>query len=131
MSAVPTRQLREERSPTEKWFGARLKLRRRLVGLTQDQLAKEAGLSPQQIHKYETGQSKMTAARLVQFSDLLEVNVLWFFDGIAESLDVADTCAAEPVTEDEFRLLEHFRNIADPERRVKLIEITKLLADTA
>ena len=109
--------------------GERLRLRRRLLGLTQEQLADDADLSPQQIHKYETGQSQLSAARLIQFGLLLDVDVTWFFDGITDPPDDSKDEMKGPVTEEEYRLLDFFRCIGSSERRQKLIEIASLLGE--
>jgi transcriptional regulator with XRE-family HTH domain len=66
-------------------LGKRLRRRRRLLGLTQQQLAVAVGVRFQQIQKYECGANRISAARLWQLSEALEVPVSYFFDGLAES----------------------------------------------
>jgi transcriptional regulator with XRE-family HTH domain len=65
-------------------LGKRLRRRRRLLGLTQQQLAGACGVRFQQIQKYECGANRISAARLWQLSEALEVPVGYFFDGLAE-----------------------------------------------
>ncbi len=65
-------------------LGMRLRRRRRLLGLTQQQLAISVGVRFQQIQKYECGANRISAARLWQLSQALEVPVTYFFDGLAE-----------------------------------------------
>ena len=74
-------------------LGKRLRRRRRLLGLTQQQLAMSVGVRFQQIQKYECGANRISAARLWQLSEALEVPVTYFFDGLAEQQ--ADRTAAE------------------------------------
>lgn len=65
-------------------LGKRLRRRRRLLGLTQQQLAGACGVRFQQIQKYECGANRISAARLWQLSEALEVPVGYFYDGLAE-----------------------------------------------
>ncbi|MEI7931449.1 MAG: helix-turn-helix transcriptional regulator [Alphaproteobacteria bacterium] len=64
-------------------LGKRLRRRRRLLGLTQQQLAGACGVRFQQIQKYECGANRISAARLFQLSEALEVPVGYFYDGIS------------------------------------------------
>ena len=66
-------------------LGRRLRRRRRLLGLTQQQLAQAVGVRFQQIQKYECGANRVSAARLWRIASALEVPVSYFFDGLAES----------------------------------------------
>lgn len=65
-------------------LGKRLRRRRRLLGLTQQQLAGACGVRFQQIQKYECGANRISAARLWQLSEALEVPVGYFFDGLSD-----------------------------------------------
>ncbi len=64
-------------------LGKRLRRRRRLLGLTQQQLAGAVGVRFQQIQKYECGANRISAARLWQLSEALEVPVGYFYDGLS------------------------------------------------
>jgi transcriptional regulator with XRE-family HTH domain len=65
-------------------LGKRLRRRRRLLGLTQQQLAQNVGVRFQQIQKYECGANRISAARLWRLSQALEVPTSYFYDGLAE-----------------------------------------------
>jgi len=65
-------------------LGKRLRRRRRLLGLTQQQLAVAVGIRFQQIQKYECGANRISAARLWQLAEALEISVSYFYDGLAE-----------------------------------------------
>jgi len=65
-------------------LGKRLRRRRRLLGLTQQQLAGSVGVRFQQIQKYECGANRISASRLWQLSEALEVPVGYFYDGLSE-----------------------------------------------
>ncbi len=68
-------------------LGRRLRRRRRLLGLTQQQLAVQVGIRFQQIQKYECGANRISAARLWQLAEALETPVAYFYDGLAEAMD--------------------------------------------
>jgi transcriptional regulator with XRE-family HTH domain len=65
--------------------GSRLRVRRSLLGLSQEKLADSIGLTFQQIQKYEKGMNRVSAGRLYQFSQILEVPVSYFFENLIES----------------------------------------------
>ena len=64
-------------------LGKRLRRRRRLLGLTQQQLASVCGVRFQQIQKYECGANRISAARIWQLAEALDVPVGYFFDGLS------------------------------------------------
>ncbi|HEX7948059.1 MAG TPA: helix-turn-helix transcriptional regulator [Phenylobacterium sp.] len=63
-------------------LGRRLRRRRRLLGLTQQELAHACGVRFQQIQKYECAANRMSAARLWQLAEVLEVPVSYFYEGL-------------------------------------------------
>jgi len=71
-------------------LGRRLRRRRRLLGLTQQQLALQVGIRFQQIQKYECGANRISAARLWQLAEALESPVNYFYDGLAEAMERAE-----------------------------------------
>ena len=75
-------------------LGKRLRRRRRLLGLTQQQLAGACGVRFQQIQKYECGANRISAARLWQLSEALEVPVGYFYDGLTDAAQ-REHCANE------------------------------------
>ena len=68
-------------------LGKRLRRRRRLLGMTQQQLAMQVGIRFQQIQKYECGANRISASRLWQLSEALETPVSYFYDGLSEALE--------------------------------------------
>ena len=65
--------------------GRRLRRRRRLMGMTQQQLANMVGIRFQQVQKYECGANRITASRLFELSSALSVPVQYFYDGLSVS----------------------------------------------
>ena len=74
-------------------LGRRLRRRRRLLGLTQQQLALKVGIRFQQIQKYECGANRISAARLWELAEALETPVSYFYDGLAEALERKEAAA--------------------------------------
>jgi transcriptional regulator with XRE-family HTH domain len=106
----------------------RLRERRLALGLTQQQLAERLGGSAQQVHKYETGVDRLSAGRLFQLAEALEVEVGFFFAGLEPA--VADVKPAS--TERERALLglaRDFARLPDQGHREALCLLARALAD--
>jgi transcriptional regulator with XRE-family HTH domain len=83
----------EEREPEERgsaragmadrYVGARIRERRIMLGLSQQQLAQMIGVTYQQAHKYERGLNRISAGRLYEIAQVLSVPVSWFFEGLS------------------------------------------------
>jgi transcriptional regulator with XRE-family HTH domain len=84
--ATPIKQ-RTPRStgPIDKYFGDRMRARRMMKKMTQDDLAKTLGLSFQQIQKYEKGTNRMSAAFMVRLAEILNVDIGYFYNEIPKS----------------------------------------------
>jgi transcriptional regulator with XRE-family HTH domain len=80
----------------DEYLGRRLRRRRRLLGLTQQQLAHACGVRFQQIQKYECAANRMSAGRLWQLAKVLDVPVSYFFEGFETAAPPADTLEPEP-----------------------------------
>jgi transcriptional regulator with XRE-family HTH domain len=116
--------------------GKRLRLRRNLLGLSQDELARRLGLTSQLIQKYEVGATRISASRLYGIAVQLAVPITWFFDELQDkkrpsiepeqSPDAQDW--SELVTKRESRqLLELYFGIPDERLRRKVMEVAQLL----
>ncbi|MGI9411582.1 MAG: helix-turn-helix domain-containing protein [Hyphomicrobiaceae bacterium] len=110
-------------------LGRRLKLRRTLLGLTQEQVASACELSFQQIHKYETGQSKISTRRLIQFSTVLDVPVAWFFEGLDSDDVTPQELDSVPLDKAIARLIATTKKIKSRRRIRQLVEFAKVLAE--
>src|SRR5512144_1355925 len=73
-------------NPVDIHVGSRVRLRRTLLGLSQEKLGEAVGLTFQQIQKYERGANRIGASRLFEFSRILDVPVSFFFEDMAERL---------------------------------------------
>ena len=68
-------------NPTDKHVGARVRMRRMMLGMSQEKLGDALGLTFQQVQKYEKGANRIGASRLQQIAHILQVPVSFFFDG--------------------------------------------------
>lgn len=69
------------------YVGSRIRLRRAIVGYSQERLAEEVGITFQQVQKYEHGQNRVSAGRLWKLAKVLGVSVNFFFDGMENNLN--------------------------------------------
>jgi transcriptional regulator with XRE-family HTH domain len=86
--------------------GARIRERRVMLGLSQQQLAQMIGVTYQQAHKYERGLNRISAGRLYEIAQVLGVPVSWFFDGLSSTDQPAE------MTQRQRMCLELARNFA-------------------
>jgi transcriptional regulator with XRE-family HTH domain len=143
MMTEPTTRLPREnhRQATEidQLVGARLKMQRKLAGLSQDGLASMLGLTFQQLQKYEKGVNRIGASRLFDIAQKLNVPVQFFFDdaGVNEAKAGASTDTASQTTADFLsmvsssdgaKMVRAFQNISDPRRRRALVELAQSMA---
>jgi len=132
--------------PVDIHVGGRLRLRRNLIGMSQEQLGKALGLTFQQIQKYERGANRMGASRLHQMAELLRVPIAWFFDELPVAAPRQGFAAAKqeplegaPAAEDTeilhrretLDLIRAYYSITDPKQRRKVFELIKSMSDGA
>ena len=119
-------------------LGKRLRRRRRLLGLTQQQVAEGVGIRFQQIQKYECGANRISAARLWQLAQVLDVPVNYFYDGLTETpmrrerdgmgeSRNLDTRPADPAAGKETQdLIRAYQNLGERPRR-RLLDLARSL----
>src|SRR3954463_11032856 len=76
-------------SPIDVHVGSRIRLRRTLLGMSQERLGEALGLTFQQVQKYERGVNRVGASRLFDLSRVLDVPISFFFDDMPDSLATA------------------------------------------
>ncbi|MDP7547786.1 MAG: helix-turn-helix domain-containing protein [Alphaproteobacteria bacterium] len=108
----------------DQYVGARLRLRRKLLGYSQTRLGEAVGLTFQQIQKYEKGKSRIGASRLWALGGILRVPVTYFFDGLEQPAPVLE----ETVSASELRLCTALRRLPVRQRR-KLYELVMIFAE--
>ena len=72
---------RKSPNPTDKHVGARVRMRRMMLGMSQEKLGNALGLTFQQVQKYEKGSNRIGASRLQHIAQILQVPVSFFFEG--------------------------------------------------
>ncbi|MGH1350708.1 MAG: helix-turn-helix domain-containing protein [Methyloligellaceae bacterium] len=126
-------------NPIDIHVGSRLRLRRMMLGISQEKLGDRLGLTFQQIQKYEKGTNRIGASRLFTLAQVLDVNVQFFFDEFVSSGENgANGDSAQPEKESyvlEFlnsreglELNRAFVQIPDQKVRRKLIELVRAMA---
>ena len=81
-------------NPIDVHVGSRVRMRRALLGISQETLGKALGVSVQQVQKYEWGVNRLGASRLFNLSRILDVSIGFFFDDMPDSLTSAHEGAA-------------------------------------
>ena len=83
-------------SPIDVHVGSRIRLRRTLLGLSQERLGDALGLTFQQVQKYERGVNRVGASRLFDLSRVLDVPISFFFDDLPETLSATYSGSSQP-----------------------------------
>ncbi len=116
--------------PVDAHVGKRIRHRRWLVGMTQQQLADAVGIKFQQIQKYETGMNRVSASRLWDIASTLNVPVSFFFEGL-EGEAKALAADNDMMTDKEaLELVRSYYAIPEQQRR-RLFDLARVLSDAA
>lgn len=139
-----SQQTHDKHRGVDNYVARKLSARRKALGLRQKDLAEIAGVSSQQIVKYENGKNRMGASILHALSSMLEVPISYFFPAGDESLDNEEEAASnqpmsgsnnsprEIVTEEELVfLVRSLRDIKSSLLRKKFLRLARDLADLA
>jgi len=120
--------------PVDVHVGKRIRHRRWLVGMTQQQLAESVGIKFQQIQKYETGANRVSASRLWDIADALEVEISFFFEGLeggGAERNGSDAMPADILGDKEaLDLVRSYYAIPENQRR-RLFDLARVLSDVA
>jgi transcriptional regulator with XRE-family HTH domain len=122
--------------PVDIHVGSRVRLRRIELGMSQEKLAAELGLTFQQVQKYERAANRISASRLFQVGKVLDVKVPFFYQGYSDAGSLSGF--AEPPAEafqsdllqrrDTIELVNAFYAIDNPTLRRQLLDLAKGLA---
>ena len=133
-------------NPVDVHVGARLRLRRTLLGMSQEKLGQAIGLTFQQVQKYERGANRIGASRLYDLSRVLDVPVSFFFEEMAPGLvgspakgepkpkgshESESSYQAEPIMKREtLELVRAYLKITDVQLRRRVFDLAKAIAGT-
>lgn len=132
---------RKQPNPIDVYVGSRLKMRRTMLGMTQEKLGDQLGVTFQQVQKYEKGANRIGASRLQEISKILDVPVSFFFEEAAAPSDntanygfAEDAGASFDVsygtTSEAHALAKAFSRIGDARVRRRVIDLVETLADS-
>ena len=118
--------------PVDVHVGARIRVRRLLIGMNQETLAKALGLTFQQVQKYEGGANRVSASRLAQIADVLGVSISYFFNDLdpagspanAKELEARERMQRPEVIE----LIRAYYAIPDAGIRHQFLDMVKTVA---
>ena len=120
-------------NPVDRYVGSRVRLRRRMLRMSQQNLGHKLGITFQQVQKYEKGTNRVSASRLQALSNVLQVPVPFFFDGSPQSAGSGGE-APSPVYVLDFlacsgglKLIEAFTQIGDAKLRRSLVRLVEEL----
>jgi transcriptional regulator with XRE-family HTH domain len=117
--------------PVDAHVGKRIRHRRWMVGMTQQQLADKVGIKFQQIQKYETGMNRVSASRLWDIADALGVQIAFFFEGLGEEQTAATAAQGDILADKEaLDLVRSYYAIPEAQRR-RLFDLARVLSEAA
>jgi transcriptional regulator with XRE-family HTH domain len=120
-------------NPIDAQVGNRVRIRRMLIGMSQEKLGDLLGLTFQQVQKYEKGINRIGAGRLFEISRILDVPIDFFYDGVGASSD-GPTETSAPLMEfvsstEGLQLSLAFMKIRDPKVRKRVLDLVKSLGE--
>src|SRR4051812_20379663 len=115
-------------NPIDSHVGSRVRMRRMMLGMSQEKLGDALGLTFQQIQKYEKGTNRIGASRLQQISLVLQVPVSFFFEGVPGPGGFGEAASPEYVTSflgssDGLKLVRAFTRVSSPALRRRIIDL--------
>ena len=131
--------IKKKPNPIDVHVGSRVRLRRMLVGMSQEKLGERLGLTFQQIQKYEKGANRIGASRLYQIAQILSVPVQFFFDDMAvekkssapgfEEADSGPFVMDFVSSSEGLQLNRAYTSISDVKIRKKVLDLVKALGN--
>lgn len=119
-------------NPIDAQVGNRVRIRRMLIGMSQEKLGDLLGLTFQQVQKYEKGVNRIGAGRLFEIARILGVPIDFFYDGIAEpakSSEETPPVMAFVSSGEGLQLSLAFMKIKDPKVRKRVLDLVKSLSE--
>jgi len=126
-------------NPTDKHVGARVRMRRMMLGMSQEKLGDALGLTFQQVQKYEKGANRIGASRLQQISHILQVPVAFFFEGAPNIPGHQQSGMSEApspayvsdflATSDGLALTKAFMRIKNAKLRRRIVDLVEQIAE--
>lgn len=128
-------------NPIDKHVGSRVRMRRMMLGFSQEKLGDALNLTFQQVQKYEKGTNRIGASRLQQISGILQVPVSFFFEGAPDVPGLLVRAGAEApspqyvndflATSDGLSLTKNFMRIKNAKLRRRVVDLVEQMAEAA
>ena len=124
-------------NPVDKYVGSRVRMRRIMLGMSQEKLGEALGLTFQQVQKYEKGTNRVGASRIQQIAEILQVPVSFLFEGGPSGMANADGSNESPspsyvsdflATSEGLALTRAFTRISDAKLRRSIVELVEQIA---
>ena len=116
-------------NPVDKHVGSRVRMRRMMLGMSQEELGEGLGLTFQQVQKYEKGTNRIGAGRLQHISHILQIPVPFFFEGSPHGEAPSPPYVSDFLaTADGLALLKAFMRIKKPALRQRIVELVEEMA---
>ncbi|CAM3312759.1 helix-turn-helix domain-containing protein [Asticcacaulis taihuensis] len=124
-------------NPVDLHVGARVRMRRKFLGMSQEGLAETIALTFQQVQKYERGSNRISASKLWEIAKALKAPVAYFFEGYGENEAVEGFSESESeqfvhgflMTTEGIELAEAFPRIKNAKHRRRILELVRSLAE--
>jgi transcriptional regulator with XRE-family HTH domain len=126
-------------NPIDKHVGSRVRMRRMMLGMSQEKLGDALGLTFQQVQKYEKGTNRIGASRLQQISEILQVPVSFFFEGAPSGSGTPTPGLGESpspayvsdflATSDGLALTKAFVQIKDSRLRRRIVDLVEAMVE--
>ncbi|WP_174300732.1 helix-turn-helix domain-containing protein [Caulobacter sp. S45] len=124
-------------NPIDVHVGDRVRRRRRALGVSQEQLADQLGLTFQQVQKYERGANRVSCSKLYQIASALQASIAYFFEGLPDPVRAAGVAEESPaafvhdlpLTPEERLFTGLLSRIDSRQVRKRLLELVKTLAE--
>ena len=141
MAMLEKTMIKKAPNPIDKHVGSRVRMRRMMIGMSQEKLGEKLGITFQQIQKYEKGTNRIGASRLQQIATVLSVPVSFFFEG-APVPETAGGAVSEPASpayvsdflssSDGLALTKAFMKVKDAKVRRRIVDLVEaMVADEA
>jgi transcriptional regulator with XRE-family HTH domain len=126
-------------NPIDTYVGGRVRMRRLMLDMSQEALAKQLGLTFQQVQKYEKGANRISASRLQALAQILDVPVHFFFEGVPQLAGKGKDLSESPVPNyiadvladsDGHALIRAFARVKEPALRRSIVRVVERMVSS-
>jgi transcriptional regulator with XRE-family HTH domain len=130
-------QSKKTPGPTDKHVGNKVRMRRKMIGWSQEKLGDALGLTFQQVQKYEKGTNRISVSRLQRIAEVFQLPLEYFFEGAPHVEGMIETKGAPSVTDlsdfvaspEGLALIKAFMRIQQPRLKRRIVDLVEEIAD--